>query len=435
MGLTTIWSIKQIDHSADPLQPGQHETTSMVHTLANRNGTLDVPKQHKLFHRILFLMTTTTLCVGIGFVYLLLTEQIFEAETRLHIRENVDTSKPELSSKKSRNFIATQAEIIRSPLIVARAIEKMPIELPPGFEGSEITFAIEKMQVAPILDTDVLSISYRSGSSEEVVAFVNALVSCYQNLLKTTETNSNSEVLEILSGRELSLRKELVALNQKHTKLREDNQLVGQSSDGINVHAAMLQELAQELTSIRLRKIELESRMGLLSSVSDEQPALAVITAFKPPISESSNTNRFVQPDVERVNQRQLGLANLFRDQTDLGAKGLSEIQSQLVEARLRLEQLGKKFGKHHIDIRVAQEQFAELKEVFDDRLTILSDSVERELNGIQQSEETLESLYADEQRKAQELDKLKCQEDVDYSEQNFIYVECKELMYEMPYF
>ena len=34
-----------------------------------------------------------------------------------------------------------------------------------------------------------------------------------------------------------------------------------------------------------------------------------------------------------------------------------------------------------------------------------------------------------------QEFDKLKCKLDIDYIEQNFIYVHCDELMYELPYF
>ena len=33
------------------------------------------------------------------------------------------------------------------------------------------------------------------------------------------------------------------------------------------------------------------------------------------------------------------------------------------------------------------------------------------------------------------ELDKLRCPLDLDYIEQNFIYVQCNELMYELPYF
>jgi len=77
----------------------------------------------KKFQLVLF----TALAVGLGAVYLAVVDRSYEVTARLLIepqREVLDTGRP---TPKDSDFLPTQAEIIRSPTVIRRAIEQLPV--------------------------------------------------------------------------------------------------------------------------------------------------------------------------------------------------------------------------------------------------------------------------------------------------------------------
>ncbi len=336
---------------------------------------------------------------GAGFYYLGVVDPTYEAETRLLITENANPGLAPTQPSNGREFIATQAELIRSPLIVKRAIGQVPIQVPEDAKLDEVSFALEQLTVSPILQTEVLSIRYRSPSPRECVSFVKAVVESYRQHLRSTESSSNTDTMELLTQREDEIRNELRDLNERHLQLRKNSQLVGQSRDAINVHLAMLSQLAQNLTETRLKKLALAGQLESLSVVRKNERPVEQVAALR------TATVTTHGPIESKSAQRDLTVADLLRDQNDVGSQNLVDLENQLRNARIRFQQVEQKFGERHIESRLAQSEVENLEQLFNDRLSANTESLKLQLARLTAAEADLSKLYDQEQKTVKALD------------------------------
>ncbi|MEX1223832.1 MAG: Wzz/FepE/Etk N-terminal domain-containing protein, partial [Pirellulales bacterium] len=233
--------------SSQPVVPAPADSSSMV----------DLGELWRYKWRI---VAITTLFVAAGVGYLFVTPTVYEVSCRVAVREDTPAIEQPLGLA-NREFLATQAEVIRSPLIIREALTDAPITLPETYEKSASAFVLETLAVTPIIQTEVLKISYRSENEDEAKALVAALVTKFEEHVRQDDRSRHAEELELLTRREAELRDQLAVLQQQRAVFRRDSPLVGQSRESLTLEANQLAESAQRLSEARARRMALENKL------------------------------------------------------------------------------------------------------------------------------------------------------------------------------
>ena len=112
--------------------------------------------------------------LGLGAAYLSQATVIYEAEARVLIQKEGLFFDANRTTREDRNFLATQAEVIRSPLTVRRALKSVPISVPEDLEMDmdAVEFVLLELRTVAVAGTNVLKLSYRSGRPQEAARFV-----------------------------------------------------------------------------------------------------------------------------------------------------------------------------------------------------------------------------------------------------------------------
>lgn len=184
------------------------------------------------------------------------------------------------SLKGTGDLLQTQAEIIFSLPILEDTIAELNLRdaegelLSPGALASELT-------VTPIGETDVITISYRSGNAELSAAVVNQIMSSYM------EANINAQRSEVAAAREF-LEDELPRAQREADNLREalklfneGNGIISLSEEaGASVNA--ISAIDNQINQIQVGLIDAESRSAQLSNqlgmTSAQARGLATLT-------------------------------------------------------------------------------------------------------------------------------------------------------------
>ena len=162
----------------------------------------------KTWQRKWWLLPCLSVSLSLGFAFLLLAERLYSVEARLLVEQKGLPLDREGPARQEAEFLATQAQIIRSPAVVrdvARAFPPLP--LPEGTDA--VTEMIENLSVSPLVGTNVIRIAFRSADSGHAVSTVDGIIRAYQEYSGETELDSYVEVLRLLSQTEGDLRRDL----------------------------------------------------------------------------------------------------------------------------------------------------------------------------------------------------------------------------------
>ncbi len=366
------------------------------------------------------IIVVAILTVGAGAIYLQITDPAYEAETRILVQQvgyPLDDSK---SVQPDKQFAATQAEVIRSPLVVRRALESLAIKPESTDEGDPVIKTLEDLHVAPVVQTDVVTLRYRHKDPQHAVALIKAIIASYQDHLQEIESNSQNETLEILSRRERELRQEMRRLQAEHESLREESPLVGQARDNLDLHTAMLTELTQQLAQTRTRRAGLENQLKALqerTAMYVPQPDVEHRVQFDASLTEECGpeglTDAFtaespvalLSPTEHTDIVRDEATAMMVRAQNAVVSDDFALLEQQLRAAKVRHKQLEQKYGEKHPELKSVAAEINKLEQLLRDRLLATVTWLGQEVVNETAAEERLNEIYGTEQEKFKTLD------------------------------
>ena len=346
--------------------------------------------------------------VGAGFAYIKLVPATYQAQARVLVEPRGLTPETESAGRVTPEFLPTQAETLRSPVTIARALESVSVIKPEGADSQTfdpILHVLKSLQVTPILKANVLTVGYQSTSSDEAVAVISAVIESYRSMVNEDDRSTWASNVEMIASRERELRQDLEALQKEYSELRRSNPLIGEGRDVAGIALARLNELGNQITETKRQQIDLRSRIdavdGVLPAVGasqiegvagpDESPNLRLrtVVALKPvPVpSETTQTERILQhaaPDE---------------------ARQLEELDRELRDTKLRVKQLDAVYGQKHPDMIASQARIIELEEMIQQRLLGFVRSWKRDLQGLESAEKSLSALYQAEQERTKEAD------------------------------
>ncbi|MEX0867323.1 MAG: Wzz/FepE/Etk N-terminal domain-containing protein [Pirellulales bacterium] len=357
------------------------------------------------------IVAITTLFVAAGVGYLFVSPTVYEVSCRVAVREDTPAIEQPLGLA-NREFLATQAEVIRSPLIIREALADAPITLPETYEKSASAFVLETLAVTPIIQTEVLKISYRSENEDEAKALVAALVTKFEEHVRQDDRSRHAEELELLTRREAELRDQLAVLQQQRAVFRRDSPLVGQSRESLTLEANQLAESAQRLSEARARRMALENKLKSYvvakSNLNNGEDDGAVVPAS---LATEANSPRIL-PTRSLTTPANDPSTNLLRDVSNAEGVDFTDIHQQLWQARIAFQNLSNKYTPEHPEMVGAEDRVRYWEELLAQRVHAAEMGLSLELAAAETTEANLRNFLAEEQARVKQLDNYLVEEE-----------------------
>lgn len=310
----------------------------------------------------------------LGFLYLSQAEPIYEAQVRVLIQDRGLSLDGRPSHSKDKDFLSTQAELIRSPLTISRALGDVKMTVPGSSNQDAVNDAMESLQVSPMARTDIVKVSYRCADPQLAVGRLRAIVQSYREDVRHAERNVATKTLQLLERREESLREQLQMLQREDADLRSASPLIGEPRDGVSVEATSLKELSDRLNEARSQRVRIENCLNALREHADTEL----------PFGEST-------------------LADVLDEQV---ARTIGELERELALAQTHLQQTALVYGPRHPERQAAEARLSSLQAVGNERKAEIVERLRQRLDVARAVEQGMESLYEKEHARLKSLDK-----------------------------
>ena len=364
--------------------------------------------------RLLLIPVLVSLALGAGF--LSRSKPYYEAEARILVQRQNMLMEQGRAPGREDEFLATQVEILASPAILARVVQRLQansgLESSPAEDSSseQVQSILNALKVTRVLETNVLNISFRAGDPESAVRTVEQVIASYEEYLREIEEDSQLNVLHLLTRSEKDLRAELNVLNERYQQLRSESPIMGgQGQDVLNVHWTSIEYYSQKLAELENRRTELEYQIeawalagdadAVGALVSHDAPhEVSTVTSARNAQDEEASLVAAVWQQPELVNQPGAGVS-----QEEFANP--SSLTEALFRARAHIQQLRVHFGERHRDVELAREEIEFWEQLLQTRFEAAQAQLPVQLDIVRLHEQQLRKLYDQKVKEAKSLD------------------------------
>ncbi|MEN3791622.1 GumC family protein [Fulvimarina sp. MAC3] len=303
------------------------------------------------------LVASLAIALALAAAYIVVTEPTYTATSLIEVTgESGDAIAERTAGNtyQATEVVQTQIEAIRAPRVVnllikqlsPNELEKLAPERPTLRDRLQVLFGMkqrslseaqneirikqtisEAISVSQIGLTAIVRIAFTSEDPELAAKVANDIAAIAVEQAKGRAATVNADAVSPLSFEVQGLREELQLQQEEARRFREDNNLFGEGGS-----TALVQQLAslnRKLAEVRGNEAEMQSRIGMLNSVSPET-------------SDAASTV-LSSPSVQQLKSRRSALAaELNSASTSLGERHprIKRLRSQLeeIDAGLRAE-------------------------------------------------------------------------------------------------
>jgi uncharacterized protein involved in exopolysaccharide biosynthesis len=431
---------------------------------------------HLIWRRKLTFFVCASFTTALGVAYLAVEKPTYEVSRRVLVEPERPAQDDGSPTMTTRQFAPTQAELLRSPKVIRRALESAPLDVPKAWQEDVIGFISESLTVTQVVDTAVLKIRFRANDPVAAGRFVDALVKSYRDILREQQSETVERLKVMLTDEEHRRREELESMQARHLALLRKSPYPAKLEENASVKADNLVQLSRQLAETRQRRAALAARVKQVREMTATQvargaPPPVPSNAVKPPpvtrmprpaadmteanyrpqeleerpvmprgirtapistadtttlgesAEESRELSEFARAAKEMalaesplgigLSSEQSALFQLLRD-GDGGSDGvLLELQRQLTQAQLRRQQLAVQFGPKHDAFRQVEAEIVRLEQMLRNQLSSLMESLEQRLVAEDAAVDEMRQRYDNETREMKELDNFVAQDAV----------------------
>lgn len=220
------------------------------------------------------ILVTTVLCLVVTFLFLLKATPIYTSTSRLYVEQ----SGPKIMNEyegvmtRSKNYLYTQGELIRSTPIVADVVDDSKIRNFKTFAEADNPAAYVKknLDVRIGRKDDIIVVSFDSPYPVEAAELVNAVVQSYINYHSSQKQSTVSEVLRILQKEKVKRDKELSDKFAQLVEFTRKNGLVSLDNQGGHIVLERLNKLSTALTESQLSALNAKADYEATRSMEHE---------------------------------------------------------------------------------------------------------------------------------------------------------------------
>ncbi len=305
--------------------------------------------------------------VALGAAYLLVTSPSYEAEARVLVQRDELVFDRNEDRLKDKAFLATQGEVLASPLLIGRALENSPITVTDA-EKDPVEVALKQLEVAPLVETDVLRIRFTAPAEGEAPRFIRALLDTYREDAAESSRTEFAESIELLREEERQVRSELETVQAEYLTLRD-----GEAQSAGDGAEHLTRELSGRLADTRARRVELERRLAVL----------------KKTMSEAVNV-----PGEDTSRRPSDAVIQILVEEEVLAVEDIADLRRRRSEAEQRRALLAG-FGSRHPVRRGVDAEIRRLDEMLATRVSEAAVTLEREYELAVAAERDLERIHS----------------------------------------
>lgn len=230
-----------------------------------------------LLRNFWILLISTVLALAGGAYYLFKATPIFSSTSRVYVEQSGPKVLTDVEGvmTQSKNYLYTQAELLKSTPIVRKALDARGIRQMAMFDDVDnpIGFTKKTLQISVGKKDDIINISYESPYPAEAAELVNSVVDSYVVYQSSRKRTTAAEVLKILQKEKT---KRAVELNQKLKAMidfKKANAGMAFESGVGNTILDRLAMLSETMTRVQLDVIEAKTFYESLKTMVTE-PAM-----------------------------------------------------------------------------------------------------------------------------------------------------------------
>jgi capsular exopolysaccharide synthesis family protein len=186
------------------------------------------------------------------------------------------------------DYMATHLVLLRSPLIIERAVKKKDLAAMKTFESSgdpvgQIVASLTVMRDAkesPSGANNIIHLSFRGPVPEECGKVLAAVVESYQEFLDITYRNVSDETLDLITKARDMLKKDKTISVDKYKKFRDQTPLLWKTKDGSNVQLDRVVDMESKRSALLIRQAELRERVKFLENAVESGKGIEVVQAL-----------------------------------------------------------------------------------------------------------------------------------------------------------
>ncbi|MFO0866247.1 MAG: Wzz/FepE/Etk N-terminal domain-containing protein [Gemmataceae bacterium] len=317
-------------------------------------GMLSVLGRHKLLIGIGLLLGGA---VAAGLY--LVTPPAYASSAQLWVNKKRGEGLGVESRESQEDYLATQQGLLKSPLMIDKAIQLGALAERPNLKesGKDLSesilknFSVSRQKDSMGAGTNILSLGYRARVPDDADAVLEAVIKAYRQTLADLAARSTGDVRELFAQARDGLHKELLDKERTYHEFRKQSPLIWRGRDGVNPHQERLANLEPRYAGIVVRQAETKARLDALEEAiktnTDRNTLLSMASEFS------------AKPELEGVKQSQV---SRWQEQVLL----LVQQEAKLLE----------KLGPDHPEVAVVRQSIAAAREFLNRPATAASDGV-----------------------------------------------------------
>ena len=350
---------------------------------------------------------TTLAAMVLGGVLLRTIQPRQEVSAKLLIELRSSAMAGKSSVTREKEFLPTQAEVIRSPGVISSAIRHLEPELTEAAIVSRVLRVAEQLQVDPLAGTNILLVRYADETSQQATDLVNALIDGYREYQSVSDQQQRQEMHLLLKARESELQAALAALQLEH------DQLMVARADGITTDsltsARILAGLEESLAVAQSRRMLLERTAGQLHA--DGKALLTKVDSPASPTGDSSSgilaRRSFEAAELQSVLQNLAAISG----EPWTGIQSTAGLETSLTDAVRRMNELTVALGPEHPELLAARGAVTRYEQELLRLAQTAPARIQLALNSLRIQEEALQQRYDAHLRLTREAEVLQLRE------------------------
>ena len=328
-------------------------------------GTMSESLVQIIWQRRWIVLLTTVVVLAAAFVYLAKATPIFTSTSRVYVEQSgpkIITDIEKGIMTQSKNYLYTQAELLKSTPILAAALDVAGIRQMKTFANvdNQIGYLKKTLDVGVGKKDDIISVSFDSPWPAEAAQLINEVVDSYVTYHSTRKRSTSAEVLKILQSEKAKRGKELTEKLKATMDFKRENIALALENQRGNIILQRLERLSTVLTEAQLATIESKSIYeSTKAMVSDPAGLKQFIDAQRAKgIYISTGSEKAALKS--KLDQLELSLADLLRQVTS-DHPSVKALESDIARIKQQIVDLDAEFAQ--AQLAVAQQEYLAAKE------------------------------------------------------------------------
>ena len=308
-------------------------------------------------------LLATVVSLAAAFAYLAKATPIFTSTSRVYVEQSGPKIIYEAEGimTQSKNYLYTQAELLKSTSIISLAVDSGGVRQMKTFwkVDNPVAYLKKKLDISVGKKDDLINVSFDSSYPAEAAQLVNAVIDSYITYHSTRKRSTAAEVLKILQKEKVKRDAELTEKLKAMMDFKKENMALAFENRNSNIILDRLTRLSEAVTQAQLQTIEAKSVYETTKSMVADPPGLKQLV-------EAEMSKRYGSGASERsrlrlqLNQLQLQLADLAREVTP-DHPSMQALQEKVNQVKSQLTDLDKQFAEAHL--AVTKQQYLACKE------------------------------------------------------------------------